>query len=76
MMQPPSIRLIPWVREELTDRLWAAVQAICAGYRWIDRKDGIQLILLKLAYHDAEGGFLPTAAALELQEPWYEDMAR
>lgn len=77
MTQPPAIRgKLPGVREELTERLWAAVQALCCGYRWIDRRDGIRLVLIGLAYHDASGAFLPTQAALELNEPWYEDMAR
>lgn len=76
MNAPPTIRRRREGRTELTDRQWAAVRAIAAGYRWIDRRDGAELYLLGLAYHNAQDGFLPTKAALELLEPWYEDMAR
>lgn len=76
MNAPPTIRHRFEGRTELTVRQWAAVQAIAAGYRWIARKDGAQLVLLGLAYWNAEDGFRPTRAALELLEPWYEDMAR
>lgn len=73
---PPTIRSRREGRTELTERLWLAIKAIGTGYRWIDRRDGLQLVLLDLAYYDAAGGFLPTKAALALLEPWYEDMAR
>jgi hypothetical protein len=73
---PPTIRSRREGRTELTERQWAAVRAICAGYRWIDRRDALELRVLDLAYYDAAGGWLPTAAAIELSEPWYEDMAR
>lgn len=75
-MKPPTVRSQHMGRTELTDRLWAGVKALAAGYRWIDRRDGVELHLLGLAYYDAAGGFLPTRAALDLLEPWYEDMAR
>lgn len=70
---PPTVRHWREGRTELTERQWLALKAIGAGYRWIDRRDGVQLYLLGLAYHNAQDGFLPTRAGRELLEPFYED---
>lgn len=75
MRPPPTIRHWYAGRTELSDRLYAALQAIAVGYRWIDRRDGMELRILDLAYFDAVDGFAPTPAGLALLEPYYEDMA-
>ncbi len=74
MTTTPTIRHTREGRCELTERQWAAVKALAAGYEWIARRDGIELMLLGLAYMSVNG-FLPTRPALALLEPFYQDMA-
>lgn len=62
------------VRHELNERQIAALRAVISGYRHIDRRDGLSLLVLGLVYHTPRGFFATEAGRIFADDDAFFDI--
>ncbi len=60
--EPPKVTSINGSRYQLSHSAWMALKALDVGYARIDRRDGVELLMLKLALHLSGSKFAITDA--------------